>query len=64
MTRLAHHFSLRPPSISCIIPGARNSAQLRENVAASDGGVLAPQVRRQIETDAGTLVVHHLIRSG
>ena len=49
MTRLAHHFSLTPPSISCIIPGARNSAQLRENIAASNGAVLTSEIRRQIK---------------
>lgn len=49
MTRMAHHFSLTPRAISAIIPGARTSEQLEENVAASNGVGLAPEVRAQIE---------------
>lgn len=49
MTRLAHHFSLSPPAITTIIPGARTVAQLEENVAASNGVGLPDEVRRQIE---------------
>ena len=49
MTRMAHHFSLAPPAISCIIPGARNSVQLRDNVAASDGAPLSAEMRRRID---------------
>ena len=40
LTRLAHHFSLGAAAVSCIIPGARSSEQLRQNVAASNGGAL------------------------
>jgi aryl-alcohol dehydrogenase-like predicted oxidoreductase len=49
MTRMAHHFSLTPRAISAIIPGARTFEQLEENVAASNGAGLAPDVRTQIE---------------
>lgn len=54
MTRMAHHFSLTPPAISCIISGARNSSQLRENVAASGADLtpemLTPEMLRRIAT--------------
>ncbi len=49
MTRLAHHYSLTPPAISAIIPGARTPAQLQENVAASNGSGLPLERQRQIE---------------
>jgi aryl-alcohol dehydrogenase-like predicted oxidoreductase len=49
MTRLALHFSLTPQAISAIIPGARTLAQLEENVAASNGAGLPPEVQREIE---------------
>ena len=49
LTRMAHHFSLSQPAITCIIPGARTIAQLEENVAASNGVGLPPDVRVQIE---------------
>lgn len=49
MTRLAHHFSLTPPAITTIIPGARTLAQLEENVAASNGVGLPDEKRKQIE---------------
>ena len=52
LTRLAHHFSLSHPAISCIIPGARSLEQLEENVAASDGNGLPDVIRRQIATVA------------
>jgi myo-inositol catabolism protein IolS len=42
ITRMAHHFSLTPQSVSAIIPGARTSEQLHENVAASNGLGLDP----------------------
>lgn len=46
MTRMAHHFSLTPPAISAIIPGARTIEQLEENVAASNGeGLPAPLIK-------------------
>jgi aryl-alcohol dehydrogenase-like predicted oxidoreductase len=41
MTRMAHHFSLTPPAVSTIIPGARTMGQLEENVSASNGVGLA-----------------------
>jgi aryl-alcohol dehydrogenase-like predicted oxidoreductase len=37
LTRMALHFSLTPPAISAIIPGARDITQLEENIAASNG---------------------------
>jgi len=46
---MAHHFSLTPPAISAIIPGARTVAQLEENVAASNGDGLPPEVRDRID---------------
>ena len=49
MTRLALHFSLTPPSITAIIPGARTIEQLKENVAASNGRGLGEDWRRRIE---------------
>ena len=54
MTRMAHHFSLRPNAISCIIPGARNNDQLEQNVAASAKSRMSYDVYRQImEVRAG-----------
>lgn len=48
LTRLAHHFSLSAPAISCTIPGARTSAQLRENVASSGGETLSDKWKTRI----------------
>ncbi len=48
LTRLAHHFSLSASAVSCTIPGARTSAQLRENVASSNGGLLDPEWKARI----------------
>lgn len=50
MTRMAHHFSLTPRAVSAIIPGARTSAQLRANVAASNNTGLDENTRAQIRT--------------
>ena len=50
MTRLAHHFSLAPSAVSAIIPGARTSEQLTQNVAASNGSGLPPDTLAQIQT--------------
>jgi aryl-alcohol dehydrogenase-like predicted oxidoreductase len=49
MTRLALHWSLTPPAISAIIPGARTIAQVEENVRASSGFVVSPSLRAEIE---------------
>lgn len=49
MTRLALHWSLTPPAISAIIPGARTVEQIEENVRASNGCVLSPSLRAEIE---------------
>lgn len=49
MTRMAHHFSLTPTAVSAIIPGARSSAQLEENVAASNGVGLPQDIQAQIK---------------
>ena len=49
MTRLALHFSLASPAISAIIPGARTIAQLEQNVSASNGCVISPGLRAEIE---------------
>ena len=48
LTRLAHHYSLTPPAISAIIPGARTSDQLQENVRASNGQGLSEDSQTQI----------------
>lgn len=48
LARMALHFSLSSPAVSCIIPGARNAGQLEENVQAS-GGTLATHWRNKIE---------------
>ncbi len=48
MTRMAHHFSLRPDTISCIIPGARNINQLDQNVAASGKTRMSNDIYQQI----------------
>lgn len=49
LTRLAHHFCLSSPAISAIIPGARNLAQLQDNVAASNGIGLPPEMLTRIQ---------------
>ncbi len=49
MTRMAHHFSLTPPAMSAIIPGARTLEQLEENVAASNGAELPYEIRKKID---------------
>lgn len=49
MARMALHFSLQPPAVSCIIPGARTREQLRDNVAAAANGELPSDIREQIE---------------
>jgi aryl-alcohol dehydrogenase-like predicted oxidoreductase len=48
MTRMAHHFCLTQQAISAIIPGARTVEQLTENVAASNGEGLPPDVEQKI----------------
>jgi aryl-alcohol dehydrogenase-like predicted oxidoreductase len=48
MTRLALEFSLAPSAISAIIPGARTTEQLEENVAASNGEGLPASMLDQI----------------
>jgi len=53
MTRTALHFSLTPPQVSAIIPGARTRQQLENNVAASNGVGLAAGMRRQIDEVRG-----------
>ncbi len=52
LTRLAHHFSLSHPAISCTIPGARSIEQLEENVAASDGVGLPDLIKRTVDAVA------------
>ena len=49
LTRLAHHFSLSHPAVSCTIPGARSIEQLEENVAASTDEGLPDEVRTEID---------------
>lgn len=49
LTRLAHHFSLSHPAVSCTIPGARSIEQLEENIAASDGVGLPDGIRKALE---------------
>jgi aryl-alcohol dehydrogenase-like predicted oxidoreductase len=49
LTRMALHFSLTPRAISAIIPGARTSRQLAENVAASHVDGLPDAVRQEID---------------
>lgn len=48
MTRMALHFSLTPPAMSALIPGARTIEQLEENVRASNGQGLPDEVRAAI----------------
>jgi aryl-alcohol dehydrogenase-like predicted oxidoreductase len=48
MTRLALHYGLTSPAVSALIPGARTLAQLEENVAASNGRGLPPEVYAQV----------------
>lgn len=50
MTRMALQFSLSNPAVSAIIPGARNTQQLEENVAASNGEAFSEDVRNKINT--------------
>ena len=50
MTRLAHHFSLKPQAVSAIIPGARSTNQLKENLAASNRIGLTDEMRQQVDT--------------
>jgi aryl-alcohol dehydrogenase-like predicted oxidoreductase len=49
LVRLAHHFSLTPPQISCIIPGARNKEQLLENISASNGKGLPGDILERVQ---------------
>ena len=49
MTRLAHHFSLKPQAVSAIIPGAQSIEQLKENVAASNRIGLTDEMRQQVD---------------
>ena len=49
LTRMALHFSLSPPAISSIIPGARTIEQLSANVTASDGSGLPMGYRTRID---------------
>ena len=49
MTRLAHDFSLASDVVTCIIPGARDIAQLEENAAAGEGAGLDVGMRAEIE---------------
>jgi len=49
MTRLAHHFSLKPQAVSAIIPGAQSIDQLKENVAASNRIGLTDEMRQQVD---------------
>lgn len=50
MTRMAHHFCLTPSAVSAIIPGARTSEQLTQNVAASNGSGLPADILTQIQS--------------
>lgn len=49
LTRMALHFSLTPRAVSAIIPGARTSQQLAENVAASSVLGLPDAIRQEID---------------
>ena len=49
MTRMALHWSLSPPAISAIIPGARTAEQIEENVRASNGCLISPSSRVEID---------------
>ena len=49
MTRMAHDFSLRPAATTCIIPGARDVAQLEQNAAAGEGTGIDAEIRAEIE---------------
>lgn len=49
LSELALRWALAPPGVSCIIPGARNRAQLEANVRAGDGMPLPDSLLRAIE---------------
>ena len=49
IARLALHFSLSHPAVSCIIPGARSIEQLEQNVTAGDGSGLSVALRAEID---------------
>ncbi|QSF43334.1 aldo/keto reductase [Paenibacillus tianjinensis] len=46
MTMAALRFILAYPEVTTVIPGVRNSAQLAENIAASDGAMPKEQVKK------------------
>jgi aryl-alcohol dehydrogenase-like predicted oxidoreductase len=48
MARLALHYSLAPDAVSALIPGARTIAQVEENVRASGGPGLAPELCEEL----------------
>ena len=49
IARLALHFSLSHPAVSCIIPGARSIEQLEQNVTAANGLGLSAALRASID---------------
>ncbi|WP_280818631.1 aldo/keto reductase [Paenibacillus ihuae] len=46
MTMAALRFILAYPEVTTVIPGVRNSTQLAENIAASDGAMPQEQVKK------------------
>jgi aryl-alcohol dehydrogenase-like predicted oxidoreductase len=48
MARMALHYSLAPSAVSALIPGARTTAQLEENVRASGGSGLSTELREEL----------------
>lgn len=49
LAHIALQYALSPDVVSCLIPGARNSQQLQDNLAAADAEALLPEMLRDIE---------------
>jgi len=49
LTRMALHYCLAPRAVLAVIPGARTIAQVEENVAASNGVGISPDLKSQID---------------
>jgi len=49
MSEMALRFILGEPTVSTIIPGMRKPSHARANIAASDAGLLEPELMKQLE---------------
>jgi len=49
MPEMALRFILGEPTVSAIIPGMRKPSHARANIAASDAGMLEPELMKQLE---------------